>query len=696
MKKYLILCLIVMAVLGGFVFAQKHKITSDMFSMLNIKQDEIFKRLQTQASDVVHVLLVDDKAYDEFLQILKRYEIFYNVIKDIKNIDDFKRELNLVKLAAFKGKIDDLFIKNALSELYFPISERILSISDDVLSLASHSSILKQNSDIKLDVKTSRLISKSGYYYVNLTLKQGYDGDELMRFYSEARGINAVLHAPAIYQAVAKSNAQNEGFKIGIIGSVLTILFLLFVFRNFRVFYIFLSAVFGFLFGLSACFVIFEKVHILSVVISLSLVGLMLDFAVSFLGFNYAKEIKKDSVSGVKGLFLLALVIGVSGYALFLLSPMQFLHQIAIFSIFALLASFLFSYFLLPKLLDGVSFYKFEYFNFDLNLKKWHKYAIFIAFCLAIFFIAKNDFSDNIKNYSQNPVQLSQQSMIFARESGNISEFKLIKADVKNQENLLNELYENGLISSHNSLYSLINSKHTQEKIKQQLLKYAKNDEILAMLDELGINDEFEKLATLPTFGVDELKKFEIFRNFAILFDNPDLIFVSGDGDISDIAKKYDAKFYDLIAMINENFTQIKASAIKLKILGFLVAFVILSFFVGLIRSAIIILTTFLSSVITIGFFAMFDDVNIFVIFGVILASAVGIDYLLIGFKDIKHNAKVFSICVAGATTIITFALLMLSSTHAVFSFGASVSLAVLLNMLFAISLSKRQNFNII
>lgn len=468
------------------------------------------------------------------------------------------------------------------------------------------------------------------------------------------------------------------------------------MFRNFRVFYIFLSAFFGFLLGLSACFVIFEKVHILSVVISLSLVGLMLDFAISFLGFNYGKSIQKNSIVEVKRLFLLALAIGVSGYALFLFSPMQFLHQIAIFSIFGLLASFLFSYFVLPKLLDGVNFYQFKHFDFVLNFKKWHKYAICTAFCLAVFFINKSDFNDNIKNYSQNPVQLSEQSMIFARESGDMSEFKLIKADVKNQENLLNELYRNQLISSHNSLYSLINSEHDQEKIKQELSRYAKNDEILSMFNDLGIDDELEKLAASPTLSVGELKRFEIFRNFTILFENPDLIFISGDGDLGDIVKKYDAKFYDLITMINENFTQIKISAIKLKILGFLTAFVILGFFVGLTRSAIIILATFVSSVITIGFFAAFNDVNIFVIFGVILASAVGVDYLLIGFKDMEYSAKTFSICVAGTTTIITFASLMLSSTHAVFSFGASVSLAILLNVLFAIVLSKRQNFNIV
>ena len=85
--------------------------------------------------------------------------------------------------------------------------------------------------------------------------------------------------------------------------------------------------------------------------------------------------------------------------------------------------------------------------------------------------------------------------------------------------------------------------------------------------------------------------------------------------------------------------------------------------------------------VFTLGAFAVFSDANVLVIFGVILASAVEVDYLLLALKDAPACGKISGVSLAAGTSIISFLALAISQTHAVFNFGSSVGLGVALNM---------------
>jgi len=79
------------------------------------------------------------------------------------------------------------------------------------------------------------------------------------------------------------------------------------------------------------------------------------------------------------------------------------------------------------------------------------------------------------------------------------------------------------------------------------------------------------------------------------------------------------------------------------------------------------------------GFFAALGvHVNIFAIFGLILASAVGIDYLIFALsEDLSRRERVFGIFAAFITSFISFFALSFSQTPAVSVFGLAVSLCV-------------------
>ena len=75
--------------------------------------------------------------------------------------------------------------------------------------------------------------------------------------------------------------------------------------------------------------------------------------------------------------------------------------------------------------------------------------------------------------------------------------------------------------------------------------------------------------------------------------------------------------------------------------------------------------------------------IGLFSMFGLLLVSAIGIDYAV--YMQTVRAArfeKQFTLFLAATTTLISFALLGMSSTPAVAGFGLTVTLGVLLSML--------------
>ncbi|ARQ99261.1 KWG [Campylobacter devanensis] len=71
---------------------------------------------------------------------------------------------------------------------------------------------------------------------------------------------------------------------------------------------------------------------------------------------------------------------------------------------------------------------------------------------------------------------------------------------------------------------------------------------------------------------------------------------------------------------------------------------------------------------------------NIFTIFGFILASTIGVDYVLFASNlNLALRERYFGIILASLTSIISFGMLGFSNTYAVFSFGVSTALCMFL-----------------
>jgi predicted exporter len=167
-----------------------------------------------------------------------------------------------------------------------------------------------------------------------------------------------LIHAGVILHAAnASAQASGEVSTIGI-GSLLGIILLMwFAFHSFKpIALILLSIAIGCLGALSVCAVLFDRIHLMTLVFGASLIGVAQDYGIYFLTNRLSAEPQLDSPALLKRLLpglsltLLAAVIGYMGLAL---TPFPGLRQMAMFSALGLVFAWLTVVAWFPVLIAG-------------------------------------------------------------------------------------------------------------------------------------------------------------------------------------------------------------------------------------------------------------------------------------------------------------------------------------------------------
>ena len=161
-----------------------------------------------------------------------------------------------------------------------------------------------------------------------------------------------VLHA-----AAAAARAQLEISIIGV-GSLAGIVLLTWItFRSFKpIVLITLSIVIGFLGALSISSLVFDGIHIITLVFGASLIGVAEDYGIYFLCKRAGAHDRLDSRQLLRHILpalLLTLMTSVIGYMGLVLTPFPGLHQMALFSVIGLIFSWLTVVFWFPTLVHA-------------------------------------------------------------------------------------------------------------------------------------------------------------------------------------------------------------------------------------------------------------------------------------------------------------------------------------------------------
>ena len=718
----------------GYSLASLKNVQTDIFSLINFKDAKEAKVLKEVQDEMVSnfLVLVNSKELAKNVQSLAlKSSLFKSFEAKIDvNLNDIKSDINRSKIALL-SRVDlellkndkNAFFKKRAEEIFNSFSFRLLNVNDDFFSLSSGFSAKNGNvslnlADLMLEVKDG----KKSFFLLKGELKKGASSEGLIKFYNELNALKVgqnelFVHSSALYQAFSKQKNESESLYMSAVSLSLTAIFLMLAFRNLRIFYVIFIAVFGFSVAFAGTLLCLNELNILTILISTSLIGLMFDYVLHWLSKNEGEAIRASSIKNMLKIFLLGLLITLSGYLAFTFSDLRLLKEVALFSAFALVAAFLASYFFMPLVFEGVKFYRSKV--FDAFLTKFCELSDLVARHLGVKFLAvllvllaiflgfdlKNlSKSENVKDYSNMPKSLladssyilsltgnNQNTMIVTRSSGDI---------LGDEKSLLDELKKRNLIKDENSLSDIFLSKSEQAELKEAFKKALDDEQIYAIYEKFGfskdeIRDEILKVLSEKELGVSEilaLKSMKDFNKF-VLDENRSVAYASGfvKGAQSDeVLKRYNAFSLNFASSLNESLTQAKELALKLKIAALVVAFLLLWFYFSAIISALVMGIIIFGVLLTLFIFAVFGvNLSIFGVFGLILASAVGIDYMIFALNEsLGEKERIYGIFCAFITSFISFFTLSFSQTAALSVFGLSVSLCVLIYGLCASVLS--------
>ena len=709
----------------GYSLASLKNVQTDIFSLINFKdakEAKVLKEVQYEMASNFLVLVNSKELAKNVQSLALKSSLFKSFEANIDvNLNDIKSDINRSKIALLsRGDLELLkndknaFFKKRAEEIFNSFSFRLLNVNDDFFSLSSGFSAKNGNvslnlADLMLEVKDG----KKSFFLLKGELKKGASSEGLINFYNELNALKVgqnelFVHSSALYQAFSKQKNESESLYMSVVSLSLTAIFLMLAFRNLRIFYVIFIAAFGFSVAFAGTLLCLNELNILTILISTSLIGLMFDYVLHWLSKNEGEAIRASSIKNMLKIFLLGLFITLSGYLAFTFSDLRLLKEVALFSAFALVAAFLASYFFMPLVFEGVKFYRSKV--FDAFLTKFCKLSDMAARHLGLKFLAislillaiflgfdlKNlSKSENVKDYSNMPKSLLADSSYILSLTGNNQNTMIVtrsRGDILGGEkSLLDELKKRNLIKDESSLSDMFLSKSEQNELKEAFKKALDDEQIYAIYEKFGFSKDEVRSEILKVLGEKELSANEIlalksmkdFKKF-VLDENASVAYVSGfvKGAASDeVLERHNAFSLNFASSLNESLTQAKELALKLKIAALVVAFLLLWFYFSALISALVMGVIIFGVLLTLFIFAVFGiNLSIFGVFGLILASAVGIDYMIFSLNEsLSEKERIYGIFCAFITSFISFFTLSFSQTAALSVFGLSVSLCVLI-----------------
>ena len=524
-----------------------------------------------------------------------------------------------------------------------------------------------------------------------------------------ADGGQMLATGATLFAAQAKMKAERESTLMSLLGVSLTLLLLLTTFRTLRVLWLFLPIVAGMLSGVTATVLAFGQIHILTIVIGTSLIGVLIDFPLHWLSSSLS-NLQWNGVQAMKKLrftFLISLFVTLLGYGLLGFTALPVLKQTALFSAIALIAAMLATLLFLPS--------RFRRYQAKALTSRPKVRSFFDAFlqrkieplplALLLLFIVgglyQSKWQDDIREW----ISMPQSMLNEAKQIGDLTgidlgnRYFLVIAD--NDDELLAK--EDALTQTlaeqkipYRALSQWIMSPTQQAQFLQALTTHLRPQDY-AILEDIGVPPEriqtaLTDLTDASPLSLSTALQTQVGQAWQTLYLGnmngkvAGVVQVSGSAtqSLAHFANQQDIFWQDKRAHLNQAFQATRDQAAWLKVLSFMFAGILLWRFFGAKNTLKMLLPPLCAIVTTVAVFGWFGwPISLFTMFGLLLVSAIGIDYT--AYMQTANEplyGKYIAVLLAATTTLISFVLLGLSSTPAVTSFGLSVSIGVLLSVI--------------
>ncbi|EHM53878.1 MMPL family transporter [Cardiobacterium valvarum] len=562
---------------------------------------------------------------------------------------------------------------------------------------------------------------------------------------AQAAAQGAILHVAgtAVFAASSRQAGEAEGRWMSALGATLTLLLAGVVFRRARVLLIALPLACGLVCGLAAVVALCGSVHLLTLVIGSSLIGLLLDFPLHWLGKSTAPDWQADSaLAALRRPFLISLLITLAGYAFLLATPLPILRQSAVFALAALPTAWLTTLWTLPPLFRRFRPRANPTFGRLAGIllrgsRALHRRVLLIpAIALLAAGLWHSDWQDDIRQWVALPPQWLQQAAEVARISGvepaaqqyllrAVDEDALLRLDAALAVRL-DAAKVAGAVQDYSAISQWVWTTDAQAATAADLQRLAAEPAAWQALTDLGI----------PAAEVRDALRHAAAnapQDIAAQLDNPLAVRwqghylgrqcrppdahivtpspVEGQGqqapstsdcptytrvtlygvrDSAALAALADGnaiRYHDRRARLNTLFGATRSEALWLKLASYLVAWGILRAAGFNRRDSLSILAVPLAAAFaTVALLRAFAiPISLFAAFGLLLISAIGVDYAVYAKSGGAPAAiRYRGMLLAALTTITSFGILALSATPAVAAFGATVAIGIALSLTFA------------
>ncbi len=544
-------------------------------------------------------------------------------------------------------------------------------------------------------------------------------------------GVETLSAGGAVFAAASKADAERESKLMSTAGLLLTFALLLWVFRSARVFWLTLPLAAGMLAGLAAALLVFGEVHILTIVIGTSLVGMLVDFPLHWLapsvfgtaahryalsdGHGWQAE---PAMRHVLPTFAVSLLITVAGYAFLWFTPLPVLRQTAVFSGFALLGAFGATVLWLPPLFaryqaKSVPFTGLVERLYSLSARmkiRLHRRGWWLVggILLAVG-LWRSNWHDDIRQWVNMPPAMLAEAQKIGELSGTDFGSRYLVVEAGSEDELLRKNAEVGRalqplaaqqkLAGIQSLDQWLLPAAEQQKLQNRLRELAKLPENWQPMREIGVprqtvrNALNQAAATPPLTLSDGLKPAlaEAWRPLYLGEAAPgrfaSIIRLNGLNDAAAVQAGIKGlagvHWADKRSHLNELFHHTRNQAAWLKLASYALALLLLWRMFGIKRGITVLAVPLAAAVATVAVLGWVGiPVSLFAMFGLLLVSAIGVDYAVYAVAA-KHSApaRLGGMLLAALTTGISFVLLGMSSTPAVAAFGITVAVGTVLNL---------------
>ncbi|HWD33623.1 MAG TPA: hypothetical protein VG536_18740 [Pseudomonas sp.] len=627
------------------------------------------------------------------------------------------------------------FVEHRVQSLYDPFGGfSLVPSQDDWLGLTGR--ILDSQprpAAVQLDTASGALLAEAdGQFWVLLrarTLGNAFDLqlplhvaallDDSRRQASQD-GAQLLAASGLLYAANGQRQASQEITWVGGGATLGILLLLLLAFRRPRVLLAFVPVLVGMLFGAAACVALFGQMHVMTLVLGSSLIGVAVDYPLHYLSKSWslrpwqAWSALRLTLPGLS----LSLVTSCIGYLALAFTPFPALTQIAVFSAAGLLGAYLSAVCLLPALLKGISLQPAQW---PLTVAQWLMdlrskllvrvpspvlLGLLTLFCLAGLW--QLDSRNDIRQWINSSPQLLEEAQAVARITGYqpTSQFYLVHGADQTQllERLqalsarLDALVKTDKLKSYMALNQLVASPVEQQQLRDALARLPEHwQPLLALgIPYNALQAELTQLQALPPLDIDHALSGplgEPWRPLWLGTDGQDVAAIVSLQGLSDPALlQQQAKglegvqLVDRLGELNRVFAATQVSAAELKLLScvLIVVLLILPFGMsGALRIVALPLLAALCSLASLGWLG--QPLTLFSLFGLLLVTAISVDYAILMHEQIGGAAvSLLGTLLAATTTWLSFGLLAVSSTPAVSNFGLAVSLGLVFSFILA------------